>query len=126
MLDYLVERERAFAAEPFDVAAVRALDVDTLRRSIDIRASLANHAMADQGPRWRERLGQVDVPTAVVHGERDPLFPPANAEALAGAIPGATLTLLPDVGHEFPARRWPDYLTAITTNVARCGADARR
>jgi pimeloyl-ACP methyl ester carboxylesterase len=125
VLDYLVEGERAYAAEPFDVAAVRALYEDVLARSIDIRAAITNHPMADQGPRWRERLSHVDVPTVVISGELDPLFAPANAEALKAEIPGATLTVLPDVGHELPARRWPDYLSAITTNLARCGADVR-
>lgn len=125
VLDYLVEGERSLAAEPFDIAAVRALCEEALARSNDIRAALTNHPIADQGPRWRDRLSRVAVPAVVIHGDRDPLFPPANAEALAAGIPGATLTLLPSVGHETPARRWPDYLTAITTNLSRCDVGIR-
>ncbi len=126
VLDYLVDSERTLAAEPFDAAAVRALYEEVLARSIDIRAAITNHPMAEQGPRWRDRLSRITAPTVVISGDRDPLFAPANAEALAAAIPGATLTLLPDVGHELPARRWPDYLSAITTNLARRGAGIRR
>ncbi|WP_280222474.1 alpha/beta fold hydrolase [Nocardia neocaledoniensis] len=52
----------------------------------------------DCGPRWRERLGELDVPTLVVHGRADPFFPVGNGEALAAEIPGARLLVLDDMG----------------------------
>ncbi|WP_280338372.1 alpha/beta fold hydrolase [Nocardia neocaledoniensis] len=52
----------------------------------------------DCAPRWRERLGELDVPTLVVHGRADPFFPVGNAEALAAEIPGARLLVLDDMG----------------------------
>ena len=39
----------------------------------------------------RDRLGEIRVPTAVVHGTADPMFPLEHGRALAAAIPGATL-----------------------------------
>ena len=45
------------------------------------------------------RLGQVATPTLVLHGERDPAVPVANARILADAIPGARLEVLPGAGH---------------------------
>jgi pimeloyl-ACP methyl ester carboxylesterase len=45
-------------------------------------------------PRWRERLAEIAIPTLVVHGRRDPLFPVGNGEALAREIPGARLLVL--------------------------------
>ena len=45
------------------------------------------------------RLGAVAAPTLVVHGEADLMVPPANAHALADAIPGARLHLVPDAAH---------------------------
>jgi pimeloyl-ACP methyl ester carboxylesterase len=45
------------------------------------------------------RLGDIAAPTLVVHGEQDMLQSPRNARMLAGAIPGAQLTLWPDAGH---------------------------
>jgi 3-oxoadipate enol-lactonase len=45
------------------------------------------------------RLGEIRVPTLIVHGDCDPLVPPVNAHALAAAIPGARLVLLRGVGH---------------------------
>ena len=49
-----------------------------------------------------ERLGSVRVPTLVIHGEADPLVPPAGGQDTARAIPGARLTLIPGMGHNIP------------------------
>ncbi len=45
------------------------------------------------------RLGEIRVPTLVIHGELDPLVPVANGRHLAERIPGARLVLYRDVGH---------------------------
>ncbi|MGW6422216.1 alpha/beta fold hydrolase [Nocardia sp. NPDC055053] len=52
----------------------------------------------DCTPRWRERLGELDVPTLVVHGRADPFFPVGNGEVLAAEIPAARLLVLDDMG----------------------------
>ncbi|WP_280398000.1 alpha/beta fold hydrolase [Nocardia carnea] len=52
----------------------------------------------DCTPRWRERLGELDVPTLVVHGRADPFFPVGNGAALAAEIPGARLLVIDDMG----------------------------
>lgn len=52
----------------------------------------------DCTPRWRERLGELDVPTLVVQGRADPFFPVGNGEALAAEIPAARLLVLDDMG----------------------------
>ncbi|MFI1462030.1 alpha/beta fold hydrolase [Nocardia carnea] len=52
----------------------------------------------DCAPRWRERLGELDMPALVVHGRADPFFPVGNGEALAAEIPGAQLLVLDDMG----------------------------
>jgi 3-oxoadipate enol-lactonase len=44
-------------------------------------------------------LPQIRVPTRVVVGRDDVITPPALAEAMASAIPGATLTVLERAGH---------------------------
>jgi pimeloyl-ACP methyl ester carboxylesterase len=45
------------------------------------------------------RLGEITVPTLVIGGTRDPLIPPALAEATADGIPNARLLLLRGRGH---------------------------
>lgn len=52
----------------------------------------------DCTPRWRERLGELKLPTLVVHGAADPFFPVGNGQVLAAEIPGARLLVLDDMG----------------------------
>lgn len=44
-------------------------------------------------------LGAITCPTLVVTGELDPYCPPRASEMIAGAIPGAELTVVPGAGH---------------------------
>ncbi len=46
-----------------------------------------------------DRLGDIKVPTLVVHGEVDPLVPTENGRNLAKNIQGAKLVLYPNTGH---------------------------
>ena len=45
------------------------------------------------------RLPAIDVPTLVIAGALDVGTPPAMAERIAQAIPGARLVVLPDASH---------------------------
>ena len=56
----------------------------------------------DCTPRWRERLPEIEVPTLVVHGRRDPFFPVGNGEAIAREIPGAQLLVLDEAATAIP------------------------
>ena len=54
------------------------------------------------------------MPTLVLHGTEDSLFPYGHAEALAAEIPGAKLVPLEGVGHEMPPRPvWDQVVAAI-------------
>jgi non-heme chloroperoxidase len=44
-------------------------------------------------------LREIDVPTLILWGEQDPLFPREEQERLAAAIPDATLKVCPETGH---------------------------
>ncbi|MFC0623287.1 alpha/beta fold hydrolase [Kribbella deserti] len=118
VIDYLVDSERSLAAAPFDDQAARDICTSCVVRSGNVRSAVTNHPIADQGPRWRERLGAIAVPTVVLHGDQDPLFPPANATALAAEIPGSSLQLLP-AGHELPPRVHSAAIAAISTRHDR-------
>lgn len=50
-------------------------------------------------------LGEIAVPTLVVVGSEDVLTPPADSQAMAGAIPGARLVTVPGAGHLTPMER---------------------
>jgi pimeloyl-ACP methyl ester carboxylesterase len=55
----------------------------------------------------RPALAALRVPTLVIHGQADPLIRPEAGRATAAAIPGATLKLLPGMGHDLPKELWP-------------------
>jgi non-heme chloroperoxidase len=44
-------------------------------------------------------LPEIEVPTLILWGEQDPLFPREEQERLAEAIPDATLKVYPETGH---------------------------
>lgn len=55
--------------------------------------------MACQTHDTTARLGQIAIPTLVVHGDFDPLVPVQNGRHLAANIPGARYIEYPDTGH---------------------------
>jgi pimeloyl-ACP methyl ester carboxylesterase len=45
------------------------------------------------------RLGQINAPTLVIHGETDRLVPAGNGRLIAESIPGSKLVMLPHASH---------------------------
>ena len=86
------EQARATAARIWDRTPSTAAPVQQANQLGIVFARL------DCKPRWRERLGELTVPTLVVHGRADPFFPIGNGEALAAAIPTARLLVLDGMG----------------------------
>jgi pimeloyl-ACP methyl ester carboxylesterase len=88
-------------------------------RAIDIRASATKPFEVDPGAPWRQRLGDIAVPTLVVHGGQDPMFPPEHGRALAAEIPDAELLILDRMGHEhLPPATWDLVVPAILRHTA--------
>ena len=122
VIDHIVEAERAFAApDDFDEPRLRALAGRVVDRSDDIAASMTNHWMLGGDGRVRPPLAALDgLPTLVIHGTVDPLFPLAHGEALAEAIPGAQLMVLEGAGHGLPPRRlWDPVVDALAEHTAQ-------
>src|SRR5437667_197676 len=76
-------------------------------RAPAVSVAWAQRAMAAR-PDSSDLLPGVQVPALVVVGEDDGVTPPDQAEAMAAALPRATLERIPDAGHlsamEDPAR----------------------
>jgi len=118
VVDYLVLQARTLAgAGAFDEASARAHAEAEVARTTDIQCA-TNIALADHGPRWRERLGEITAPTLVLHGEDDPFFPIGNGEALAAEIPHARLVRLGRVGHRLPAHAIPIVAKKLIAHTA--------
>ena len=75
-------------------------------------------------------MRRIGVPTLVLHGGSDPLFPLAHGEALAQAVPGASLLVLEGIGHEHPPpATWDLVVPALlkhTEAAVRAGPGAIR
>lgn len=66
------------------------------------RQGLLDQSRAMAGWGGAHRLRRIDVRTDILHGDQDPLIPLGNGHRLAELIPGATLHVLPGVGHLVP------------------------
>lgn len=113
VVEYHVEIDRDYAGDEFDEAHDRAIWTDTVRRSQPMPSGEATVDEFEDAPRWRERLAEIRVPTTVVHGTADPMFPIGNGEALARDIPNSRFIALPGGGHDLPPSVWARVVAAI-------------
>ncbi|MFB6787380.1 alpha/beta fold hydrolase [Streptomyces olivaceus] len=74
-------------------------------------------------PELRRGLPGVSCPTAVVWGRADPYLSPAIATELAGAVPGAELTMLDDTGHWVMDERPAEVTAALLRLLERTPAN---
>ncbi len=121
VIDYLVELQRACASEsaPFDEEAVRIAATRMFDRTTDIEAALTNHDLIDPADPPHRRLEELAIPTVVIHGRDDPMFPFEHGRALAETIPSAELLALDGVGHELPRRSWGLVVPAILAGSSK-------
>jgi pimeloyl-ACP methyl ester carboxylesterase len=69
-------------------------------------------------------LRQLDVPTLVVHGDKDPLVTPSGGEATAAAVPGAEHLVIEGMGHDHAEVFWDTIIDAICATTAKAAAPA--
>jgi pimeloyl-ACP methyl ester carboxylesterase len=109
-------RALAGTRHPFDEAAARELIARDLARARNA-ASMLNHTLLSGGEDHGARAAAIAAPTLVVHGEADPIFPLAHGEALAAAVPGARLVVIPGGGHELHAADLDRIADAIIAHI---------
>lgn len=119
VIDYLVEYARVLAGSRrrFDETAVR----DLVRRDVERAhhfAAVRNHDSLPEGERPRRPLSSIAVPTLVIHGTADPMFPFGHGEALAEAIPDAGLLALEGAGHGVDRADWETIVRAVIAHTA--------
>jgi pimeloyl-ACP methyl ester carboxylesterase len=76
-------------------------DLEIRMRTFPTAEGYLGQIQAITGNATFDRLGQIGVPTLVVHGQTDRLVPHGNGEDLAARIPGARLVSIPDASHIF-------------------------
>ena len=102
---------------PFDEHAVReyagiAWDRDPSPAGI-VRQLAGIFASGDR----TAELGHIDVPTLVIHGDRDRMVHPTGGSATARAIPGARLETITGLGHDLPIGAWGRIIDLITDHA---------
>jgi proline iminopeptidase len=86
-----------------------------------LNTEIAAHFFTQLAPGYdvRRRLAEIDVPTLVLVGAHDWVCPPAGGRAIASAIAGSEIVVLPDAGH-FGFSESPEaFLAAVRAFVAR-------
>lgn len=121
VVNFVVGLVRAYGGGSghFDEPAVRAVAERDVARTRNIASCLTNHFIMDLAGPVHGGLGDIDVPTLVVHGELDPVFPLPHGEALRRAVPGAELLVLAGAGHELPPPTWDVFVPALLAHTAR-------
>jgi pimeloyl-ACP methyl ester carboxylesterase len=119
VIEYLAGYSRVLAGglRPFDETGIRdlvRLDVDRARNV----AARQNHDSIPDDGRQHASLSSIAVPTLVIHGTADPMFPIRHGEALAEEIPGARLLRLKDAGHGVERPDWETIVRAILDHTA--------
>ena len=115
-IDQSVANTRAISsgtAYPFDEDAVRRGAARGFDRAYHPKGTGRQFAAILAAGDRAAALGQIRVPTVVVHGEQDQIIGVSGGEATAAAIPGARLLRVPGLGHELPPGFWPVLADAL-------------
>jgi len=73
-----------------------------------------------------EMLKRLSVPTLVLHGADDPLVPIEAGRHTAASIPGASLTIIPGMGHDIASGLIPILVEAIAVHCKKADGNSKR
>jgi pimeloyl-ACP methyl ester carboxylesterase len=98
-----------------NAALLKSMAAQTARAVASGRFQEASEAQrqAIKGFDASARVGEVRVPTLVIHGEDDRIIQLAAGKSLAARIPGARLLALPETGHLLLAERPKELAAAV-------------
>lgn len=102
--------DRTYWADLVERVAAHSREPDTSRRHL---------TAMERTPALTGRIAALHVPTLVVHGEQDRIFPVEHGEELRRAIPGARLHRIAGMGHIFPPHWSPTIGALIVDHLRR-------
>jgi pimeloyl-ACP methyl ester carboxylesterase len=109
------------SADPFDETYERGRAEGHIDRAYNPSGTGRQFIAILAAPPRLERLAKLRVPTLVIHGVDDGLIPIDNGRLVAAAVPGARLMEIQGMGHDLPARVWPQFVDAMV-ELARDGS----
>jgi pimeloyl-ACP methyl ester carboxylesterase len=123
VIDYLTGYQCMLAGSerPVDEAALREFVRRDVERARNI-ASSENHGLIAEGKVPSAPLSSIRVPTLVIHGTADPMFPLEHGQALADEIPGGRLLPLEGAGHGVDRADWDTIVHAVLAHTAHQAA----
>jgi pimeloyl-ACP methyl ester carboxylesterase len=127
VIDHLVAYARLLAGgqRPFDETAAYELARRDVERARNFAAA-QHHDTIPEGRPSPGPLSSITAPTLVIHGTADPMFPLEHGEALAEAIPDASLLILEGAGHGVDRGDWETIVRAILEHTAPPNRAGRR
>jgi pimeloyl-ACP methyl ester carboxylesterase len=108
---------------PFDEEVLRERVLAATRRSFHPAGMLRQMTAIAADSRRAKELGQIKVPTLVLHGKEDPLVPYACGADTARRINGARLVGIHGMGHDLPPGVVARLLEALLPHI-RCACAA--
>ena len=104
---------------PFDEALVRERAAAAYDRSFHPAGMIRQVAAVISQPDRTQALHDLRVPTLVIHGADDPLVDSSGGRATADAVPGATLKIVPGMGHDLPPSLHEEIIDSLVGNFTR-------
>lgn len=125
-IERFVERERVSGSPgfPFDEVWIRQLAGDAYDRAYAPDGISRQGAAMRNSEQWRDRLGEITMPTAIIHGYDDAHIDSRASVDMHLAVPGSELHIFAGMGHELPEPIWDDFVE-ILGRTARRGEIAR-
>ena len=111
-------------AYPETLEAVRDRAGETFDRGVSASGVARQMVAILRQPDRSSRLGQLTMPTLVIHGLDDKMVHVSGGRATAAAIPGAELMLVPGMGHDLPAELYDHFVAAIRRVADRAATPA--
>lgn len=111
-------------AWPVDATRLRAIGELAFQRGMNPRGFLRHFAAVLASGDRKRKLPSCNVPTLVIHGSRDPMFPLRAGRDMARMVPNATWLPIAGMGHDLPPALWPVLVSAIARHAERAESRA--
>lgn len=113
------QRLRQFFHDPKKAEAMIARVLDPKNEDMALRNQTTVAKLVWQprshDPNLHKWLHRIDVPTLLIWGDTDRMFPVAHAQAFQKAIPGAKLVMIPQCGHVPQIEKPDEFVAALET-----------
>jgi pimeloyl-ACP methyl ester carboxylesterase len=115
VIEYLMKKSKVLIGTKyiFDEKRIRKLNEEEFDRASNLQ-SRENHGFIRGWGVYLSRIDEINAPTLVIHGTKDPIIPYEHGVHLSGIIPNSVLVTLDGAGHELHYNDWDKIINAIS------------